>query len=762
MSMEEAAVRFIRSALAEGRNTLLEPELYTVLQAGGVRTPRFYTVPAGREGDPAPLTLPGDRAVVKVVSPLITHKTEMGGVRIVPNRPDTIAAAVREVRENVRQRGGDELAASVREVLVSEFVKGDDALGGQLFVGLRHSEDFGPILAVGFGGLDAEEMAERFGAGQGTVLSSPVITSPAQARAKLAGSYVGRRVSGATREARRFASDEALDQVLRFFSDVATRLSNRPETGFVVTDFEVNPFFATGGELVAVDAFLKFREGVVPFRKTMPEQVRTLLQPKTVAIMGASAKDLNPGRVILRNLIREDFPVDGIRVIRGDCEEVDGVKCCPSLGDLPWRADMIVVAVGAQQVPDIIQEALQTGKAASMVLIPGGMGETEDGKEADRAVRQAMAKARDEGKYTPVLVGPNCLGIRSHPGRYDTLFIPSMKLPQPATGGARNMALISQSGAFMITRMSDLPFLDPRYSISTGNQMDLSLTDFVEALLDEGVVDVMGLYIEGFHPLDGLRLATLVRRAREAGKDVVVYKAGRTSEGRTATSSHTASISGDYASCAEVLKDAGALVASTFEEFNLLLTFASLLHDKSVRGTRLGALSNAGYETVGMADSLVSSPVKFSMATYSQAGASRIQAILDKYRLTSLCNLRNPLDFTPMAPDAVYAECLQAMVDDDAIDAIVCGVIPLTPKMKSLPPGVDPAGHDTLDASTSLPHLFPPIVAASSKPILVTVDSGPLYDPLAEGLRKGGVPTFRSVDSAMRGFQRYLAYRLGH
>jgi acyl-CoA synthetase (NDP forming) len=760
MSMEQVAIRLIRAAAAEGRDTLLEPELYTLLQAGGVATPAFYCVKAGDEDLPAPLVLPGVKAVVKVVSPQITHKTEMGGVRIVANTPAAIAAAAREVRENVRQRGGDALAATVREVLVSEFVRGDDALGGQLFVGLRHSDDFGPVLAVGFGGLDAEEMAERFTPGQGTVLASPVLTTPEELHAKLAASFVGRRLSGSTREAKRRATDASVIEVLRFFGQVATDLSNQPQNGFIVTDFEVNPFFATGDRLVAVDAFLKFRMGVVPFRTTLLGQVETLLQPRTVAIMGVSAKDLNPGRVILRNLLREQFPLENIRVIRADCAEVDGVACCPSITDLPWRADLVVVAVGAQQVPDIIQEALRTAKVTSMVLIPGGMGETEEGQEADLAVRKAMAEARAAGAYSPVLVGPNCLGIRSRPGRYDTLFIPSMKLPLPEAGGVQNVGLVCQSGAFMITRMSDLPFLDPRYSISTGNQLDLSLTDFVEALLDEGVVEVLGLYIEGFQPLDGLRLAKLIQRARKAGKDVLVYKAGRTSEGRTASSSHTASISGDYASCAELLKDAGALVASSFEEFNLLLTFLSMLRGKHVNGTRLAALSNAGYETVGIADNLLTSP-KFSLATYSPAGAASIQGILAANRLGALVNLRNPLDITPMAPDKVYADCLQAMVDDPNIDAVVVGVVPLTPAMKTLPPGVDPRGVDTVEAPTGLPALLPPIVAASSKPVVVTVDSGVLFDPLVAGLRRGGVPTFRSVDAAMRAFQRYLAYRMG-
>lgn len=758
MSMKAIALELCRAAAAEGRDTLLEPELYRLLQAGGVPTPAYYTVRPGAFPDALPMDLPGERAVVKVVSPRITHKTEMGGVRIVANTFEAIRAAADEVVRNVRDRGGDELAASVREVLISEFVKGDDSLGGQVFAGMRHSPDMGPVLALGFGGLDAEELAVRFVPGQGTVLASPLLSSPADILAKFKESFVWRKLAGRTREGKVRVQDDRILEVLSFFHALAADFSNLSDTGFTVMDFEVNPFFAAGGRLVAVDAFMRFVPGTTGERSVALEQVATLLKPRTVALMGVSGKDVNPGRIILRNLLREEFPAENIRIVRPDSEPIDGVRCVASIGDLPWRADLVVVAVGAQQVPGIVGETLRLEKAASMVLIPGGMGETDEGQEADQAVRAEMARARAEGRFTPVLVGPNCLGIRSLPGRYDTLFIPSTKLPLPE-GPEQNAALICQSGAFMITRMNDLPSLSPRYAISTGNQMDLALVDFVEAVLLEDAVDVFGLYIEGFGPLDGLRLARLVRQGRARGKDFIVYKAGRTPEGSTATSSHTASISGDYRSCIEVLRDAGALLTESFEEFNALMTFATHLGGKTFKGTRLGCLSNAGFETVGMADNLLDSP-PFSLARYSQPIADRIQGILKANRLEALVNLRNPLDITPMAPDKVYADCLAAMVDDPDIDAVVVGVIPLTPAMRTLPVGADPRGWDSIDGDTALPALFPEIVARSAKPVLVTVDAGRLYDPLVEALRAKGVPCFRSVDSAMGAFQRFIAYRL--
>ena len=560
MTFETLARDLCTRAHAEGRDTLLEPELYDLLRAGGVETPTFFTVDPRGDVAAQLKPLPGPKAVVKVVSPRITHKTEAGGVRIVANDPKAIAEAVPAMMATVRERCGAEIADTVRSVLVSEFVAGTDALGGQLFAGMRHSPDMGPVMAIGFGGLDAEELAVKFGPGQSTVLFSPAMSTPEQALAKFSKSFAYRKVTGKTREAKKLCDDAALLGVLRFFDRLANQVSNTADFGFVVTDFEVNPFFVTGGRVVAVDAFLRFQPGLQPLRSTLLEQVDLLLKPQTAAIMGASNKGVNPGRVILRNLLREQFPIENIRAIHPEGDEIDGVRCCPSITDLPWPADLLVVAVGAKSVAGILDEVMKTGKARSVVLIPGGMDETDDGKETAQQIKDAFFGARAAGRFTPVIVGPNCLGIRSCPGRYDTLFIPSYKLPLPE-GDVSNLAIVSQSGAYLITRMDDLPALKPRYAISTGNQMDLSQVDFVEALLRDDAVEVMGLYIEGFNPMDGLRLAHLVRKGRRMGRDFVVYKAGRTAEGLGATASHTASISGDYASCAEVLADAGALVA---------------------------------------------------------------------------------------------------------------------------------------------------------------------------------------------------------
>lgn len=760
MSIETFASELCSRALTENRDTLLEHELYGLLRHGGLATPEFFTIPNNGTDPSLHLQkLPGDKVVVKIECPLITHKTEAGGVKICRNTPEDIAQTCRTMFNTVKDRVGPEVFASVTGLLVTEFIPNDDKLGSQLFVGMRFTPDMGHVMAMGLGGLEAEEYAAQFKPGQAMVMFSPSLLTPEQALAKFRNSYAYRKMTGKTREANKRCDDNDYLALIEFFSRISSDFSNNPKYGFTVKDFEINPFFVGNGRIVAVDAFMRFTKGTTSPKTTDLTKVASLLQPQTVALMGVSAKGNNVGRVILGNLKREKFPSENIRIIRPGGGEIDGVACLPAIADLPFTADLIVVAVAAEQVPDIMQEIIATRKAHSVVLIPGGMGETEGGKEKERLVLEALTKAREQGSSAPVIVGPNCLGIRSKPGKYDTLFIPESKLPLP-TGHVDNTALVSQSGAFMITRMNLIPMLDCPYAISTGNQMDLTFTDFVEYLLDDPKTPTIGIYIEGFKPLDGFRLARLIKSGTENGKRFIVYKAGRTSEGASATSSHTASISGDYQSAVEILEDAGALIATTFAEFKAYMTLSGFLAGKKFTGTRLGAMSNAGYETVGIADNIFEK--KFTLAKLSQLTKENIGSILRKYRLDSLVTIRNPLDLTPMAVDAAHAECLDAILQDDQVDAAVLGFVPMAITMRSLPPGKDPSGEDRADHPEALPALLKTIAGSSCKPLVVVVDSGALYDSLAEQIELAGVPCFRSSDFAMQTLQKFILHNLTH
>jgi len=334
------------------------------------------------------------------------------------------------------------------------------------------------------------------------------------------------------------------------------------------------------------------------------------------------------------------------------------------------------------------------------------------------------------------------------------MFIPESKLPKSRGGTTRKLCFLSQSGAFIISNLSRMPWLDPAYALSIGNQIDLTAGDLLSYIKDDPEIEVFAVYMEGFKPGDGLDFAAAVAETVALGKDVVFYKAGRTSEGRSATAGHTASVAGDYAVCEAALRQAGAFVAADFNEFADLLRVVLPLRGKQAHGNRLAAISNAGYESVGMADSIRQEGAELRLTPFSAGTAATMQATLAEHRLDGLVDVKNPLDVTPMANDTAYATLIEAALNDDGVDLVVAGIVPLTPAMQTLAPG---EGHrESILDPGSIAGKLPEIAAASDKPLVVAIDSGALFDPLADAMQAGGLPVFRSADRAVRALARWV------
>jgi acyl-CoA synthetase (NDP forming) len=310
----------------------------------------------------------------------------------------------------------------------------------------------------------------------------------------------------------------------------------------------------------------------------------------------------------------------------------------------------------------------------------------------------------------------------------------------------------------MITRMAALMDLGPRYGISLGNQLDLRISDYLNYLKDDAEARLFAVYVEGFQPGDGLNAA---RAAREilAGRErmIVLYKAGRTAEGRAATSSHTASVAGDYGISKAVFEQAGVFVADDIREFETWLRNAPLLVGKVVRGNRAGLLSNAGFECVIMSDSLADGE-RLELAAFGAETQVRINEALRPLGIDKLQDVHNPLDVTPVADDAAFAGCAEAILDDDGVDCAVISNVPMTPALQTLPAG---EGHaeDFKGAGTAAMRIID-LFHRTNKPFVVNIDAGAVYDPLADMFVAADVPVFRRSDEAVRFLRRYVALRL--
>ena len=341
-------------------------------------------------------------------------------------------------------------------------------------------------------------------------------------------------------------------------------------------------------------------------------------------------------------------------------------------------------------------------------------------------------------------MGGNCLGFRSRPGRCDTLFIPGHKLP-PGSGPAHPLAVISQSGAFAIARADRWRSLVPKYVITTGNQIDLTIGDCLTWLKDDRDIQVFALYVEGFKPLDGLRTLAAAAEIVQSGRRVVLYRAGRTPAGAQASASHTASIAGDYLVTRALFEQAGAIVADDVESFEDAVTLGVALGPARPGGRRAAAVSNAGFECVAMADRLGS----LELAEFAPATRATIGRILREERIDSVVDVHNPLDLTP---DGWRGRLRRG----GARGARGRGRRRGRGRLRAADAGARDAARGRPVTQRISPGLMRcrrasgAFAADSAKPFVVVVDAGPRYDSFAEAIEGKGIVVFRTADRAMR------------
>ena len=851
MSDEKRIARILSAAYKRREYTLLETGGFEILRALGFKTcPSVFVLDAREARNADWSSISGDKVVVKVVSPEILHKSDVGGVVIVANERETIALAIEAM--SIRLRGNN-----LTGFTVSQFVKYDAALGGELLLGLRRTNDFGHIVTVGAGGIYTEFLAENFkpcrdfailscelsksepGAvatgsvpealatksEPGVVATGSVpeaLATESEPRAVATGSVpealatksepgavatgsepealATKSVPGAvatgsvpealatmsepvpTRSNTQQKSDPCFhsdDRVCSALSDVAViRLLTNPPRGQMprlkldqivaainkliwlgrnfgnlISEFEINPLVIADGALIALDVLVKLSHAPQLNSSARPvEKIKHLLEPRSAAVIGVSEK-LNPGHVIVKNLLREGFDRTRLYIVKPGMKSLEGCHCYSDIASLPERVDLLVVSVAAAQVPETVAEVIETRKAESIVIIPGGLEEKRGGKLLASRMHSALAAARMTDWRGPVINGGNCLGIRSRPGRYDTMFIPQHKLSTADALGSPvrqfPVALISQSGAFGLAKADKLAGINLKYNITLGNQMDLTVGDYLAYLKDDPEIEVFAVYVEGFAPLDGLKFLKATEEIIARGKTVVLYRAGRTPAGAKASSSHTASIAGDYAVTRALARRAGVVVAESMADFEDLTRLFTFLRGRKVAGRRLGAISNAGFECVAMADNLRN----FTLPIFGEQTMQRLRAVFERCRIELVVDAHNPLDLTPMADDAAYEVAVLAVMQDENVDIGIVGCVPMTGALNTL--SHDDQHHEDIDRKDSVVQRLLRLNDEIAKPWVAVVDAGLLYDPMAARLEDAGIPTFRTADRALRLFDAF-------
>jgi acyl-CoA synthetase (NDP forming) len=374
-----------------------------------------------------------------------------------------------------------------------------------------------------------------------------------------------------------------------------------------------------------------------------PKAVARFLRPRSVAIVGISARAGSAGQVILQSLKLNHFKGD-IHLVGRSSEPIDGRPVLKSPDELPEGMDLAVFTLPAAAVRAAI-EACARRKVGSAMIFAAGFAEV-----GDHATQDAVtATARAAGL---AVVGPNCLGVLNN---VDGMMLNMLYVREAQHGVEAGVAFVGQSGGLLghFQRAADGRGLPLAYVISTGNEAGLESTDFVEFLVDDRSTRVIALYCEQIRrPAEFLAAC---RRACAAGKPIVLMQAGRGAKARKAAQSHTGALIGDFAMIQTQVEDAGAVVVSTMDE---MMDLVAILVRYPIPPTQGPGILTASGAYVALTNDFAEE-LGLELPELDPATLKKVSEVLPAYG-----NYGNPLDVTAgFSPDALPTAA-KALLDD--------------------------------------------------------------------------------------------------
>jgi acyl-CoA synthetase (NDP forming)/GNAT superfamily N-acetyltransferase len=374
-----------------------------------------------------------------------------------------------------------------------------------------------------------------------------------------------------------------------------------------------------------------------------------LLTPRVVAVAGAGRTPGGVGRAVLENILAAGFTGD-LFVIHPAAPEIAGVRAYPSIRDVPMPVDLLIVAVPADRVVGLVEDAAEAGVKGAVVLT-AGLGEVgAAGVERQRAMVRA---ARRHGMR---LIGPNCLGIiNSDPGvRLDATFGSTTATPG-------RLAIGSQSGGVGIAALvrASAAGLGVAQFVSLGNKADVSGNDLLEAWTEDPRIGAVGLYLESFgNPRKFARLARFLSER----KPLLAVVGGRSEGGRRAGASHTAAAAAPHVAVEALFAQSGVIGVDSIEE---LVDAARVLIDRPLPGgPRLAIIGNAGGLGVLAADSANS--LGLSVPEFSADGTAALAEAIP-----GAAGLQNPVDLGAAANAEAFARGLRSVTAGGEVDAVL-------------------------------------------------------------------------------------------
>jgi len=612
---------------ADNRHSLTAPEGKLVCDAYGIPVPQEGVAVSATEAAKLATSM-GFPVVMKIVSPDILHKTEAGGVMVGVKTAEDVEKSYATILANAKKYKAD---AKIDGVQVQQMLLG----GQEVIIGAVTDDSFGKLVAFGLGGVLVEVLKDI------TFRLAPA--TKADALSMLDGIQAHEMLKGVR------GSDPAnRDAIADIIVKVSELIADFPE----ITEMDLNPVFATKSNAIAADVRIVVDFAPKPARPRpnhddIVRQMNRIMKPKAVAVIGASAEAGKIGNSVMKNLINGGYKGE-IYPIHPKADEILGKKVYKSVHDVPGEIDIAVFAIPASLVaPALIQCGEK--KVVGAILIPSGYAET--GNMAGQEEIQAIGQ-----KYGIRLMGPNIYGFYYTPANLCATFCTAYDVQGKA-------ALSSQSGGIgmAIIGFSRSAKMGVSAIVGLGNKSDIDEDDLLTFFEQDDNTGIIAQHCEDLK--DGRAFAEVANRVSKK-KPIVVLKAGRTSAGAKAASSHTGALAGNDKIYEDVFNQCGVIRARSLRE---MLEFARGIPVlPTPKGENVVIITGAGGSGVLLSDACTDN--KLSLMTIPPDLDAAFRKFIPPFGAAG-----NPIDITGGEPPITYVNTVKLGLEDPRIHALILG-----------------------------------------------------------------------------------------
>ncbi len=665
---------------------ITEEDSKSILKSYGISVPPYALVTSEAEAAKAAKKV-GFPLVMKVVSPQILHKTDVGGVKVGIDNINDVKKTFKDMYGRLSKKKG----VHVKGILLEKMVP----KGVELIVGLQNDAQFGPVIMVGMGGVLTEVMRDV------AFRMLPITTSDARSMLdELKGSKMLKGFRGSKPIDMNMLTT-ALVKIGKLGVDHATHFNS----------IDFNPVIVYPKSYAVVDAKILLNKSVkkdtISKAKPNKEHMEKFFTPKTVALVGASSTPGKIGNSILDSLVNYNFK-GKVYPINPKAGKIFGLKCYPTVASVPGNVDLVVISVDLSITAPVLEDCAKKG-VHSVVIVSGG------GKElgGERAAYEAEVK-RLSAKHKIRIIGPNCIGMFNAANRLDCAFQGQERMVRAKLGV---VAFLSQSGTMGISFLESADSFGLSKMVSYGNRSDVDEADMIWYLANDPQTKVIALYVEGFG--DGRKFINTAKKVmKEKKKPVVIWKSGRSALGAKQAASHTGSLGGANAVIMGAFKQAEIISVDSYQE--LVAVTKALAWQPAAKGNRAGLCSNGAGPMIGAIDHF--ERLGLTLAKVSEKTKNKM---IKHFPPTYVIGNGNPADVTGGATADDYRFTIQAHMDDPGVDILMPWFVFAD----------DPLEEIIIDYLAAFSK-------KKSKPVLVGANGGPYTQKISKLIEEKGVPVY--------------------